>query len=241
MSVPPFPSGLQPPHPHQPPGLSYDAYPAEGWEPNPDQPSAQLVPPPRFVPGSAIPPKGGALATLALVLGLASVPLSFIPVVNVLAVILGIGAIVTGVAALLKHTTRGFSVTGIVTGAFGILTSLAVLVVFALSSTVHVLVDEPIQPPEPWIETVVEFSAETSYGPATVTWGDNFYTDVLDFEDSFSGDRTLTPDASVFLLHVAGDPTLSDQTVSCQILVDGAVVSEQSAQTSVTCAYDVPR
>lgn len=88
-------------------------------------------------PGAAPPAQQGSngLAIAALVTGIIALLLSWIPVVNVLALVLGIVAVATGVGGVRRTRTagvggKGLAVGGLVTGIIAILLSLLIIVLF---------------------------------------------------------------------------------------------------------------
>lgn len=114
-------------------------------------------------PAYAVPTPSG-LAITALVLGLVALILGFIPV---LSVILGGVAIVLGVIALKRGQSKGMSITGIVTGGIGALTSIIAtgLVIFAVATLPTIESPMPIVLEE--LEELEESSAEPLFDPAT--------------------------------------------------------------------------
>lgn len=105
---PPPPSGDQPP-------------PAQSWDdPGGGPPSQQ---------------RSNGLAIAALVCGIIALLLSWIPFVNVLALVLGIAAVATGIGGIRRTRTpgvgqKGLAVGGLVTGIIAILLSLLIIVLF---------------------------------------------------------------------------------------------------------------
>lgn len=87
-------------------------------------------------PAGGYPPQQqqpNSLAIAALVCGIVALLLSWIPLINLLAVVLGIAAIVTGVmgvrrANLPGHGQKGLAVGGLVTGGIALLLSVLILI-----------------------------------------------------------------------------------------------------------------
>lgn len=112
----------QPPQTPPPPPPSNDPG-GQQWGSGPaaDQPPPQQ------------PPQSNGVAIAALVCGILALVLSWIPVINLLAVVLGIAAIVTGVmgirrARLPGRGQMGLAVGGLVTGVIALLLSLLILI-----------------------------------------------------------------------------------------------------------------
>lgn len=93
--------------------------------------------PPWEGPTSATPrQQSNGVAIAALVCGILALLLSWIPVVNVLALVLGIVAVISGVVGIRRANRpgvgqKGLAIGGLVTGALGALLSAAILLAFA--------------------------------------------------------------------------------------------------------------
>ena len=122
----------QPPQTPPPPPPSGDPGGSEAWSTGQHTgasgepvPPGQQAPPPR--PGS------NGLAIAALVCGIVALLLSWIPVINVLALLLGLVAVGCGIGGIRKAGStgagqKGVAVGGLVTGILAILLSLVILV-----------------------------------------------------------------------------------------------------------------
>lgn len=113
----------QPPQTPPPPPPSADGPGDSSWQ-SWDQPAG------RHPPQSQQP---NGLAIAALICGIVALLLSWIPLVNVLAVVLGIAAIVTGVMGIRRanrpeYGQKGIAVGGLVTGGIAFLLSVVILV-----------------------------------------------------------------------------------------------------------------
>ena len=75
--------------------------------------------------------KKSSLTTASLVLGIIGAVLSFIPVINNAAFILGIFAIIFGIVTLVKKTGKGKSIAGLVLGIFAVIITLAMQSAFS--------------------------------------------------------------------------------------------------------------
>ncbi|MBV9099858.1 MAG: DUF4190 domain-containing protein [Candidatus Dormibacteraeota bacterium] len=136
--------------------------------PHSDRPSPPLPPPSGYVPpGSpppyhyygphpyAVAPPGNGIAIAAGVCGIIAVVPSWIPIFNIVSIILGILAVVFGFignsrANRLGGAGRGMSVTGIVCGIVAIVISILFLIIFAVSvHTVTTVPDFPTFTPFP--------------------------------------------------------------------------------------------
>ena len=85
--------------------------------------------------------KKGTLAVLALIFGIAAIVISWVPLINILSILLAIAAMVLGVIEIKRIDTgrtaaagRGFAVAGIILGA------LAVLLGIGLSFLLNMLI-----------------------------------------------------------------------------------------------------
>lgn len=61
------------------------------------------------------------LSTAALVLGITGLVLSVVPILGLVALPLGILAVIFGAVGNKRHVRRGFALTGIITGSFAVL------------------------------------------------------------------------------------------------------------------------
>ncbi|MCH8563711.1 hypothetical protein LTI14_10885 [Nesterenkonia sp. YGD6] len=68
------------------------------------------------------PPQSKALGIASMVIGIVAIVLGFIPLIGLLSFILGPAAIVLGILALANKTGQAQAITGIVTGALGLIT-----------------------------------------------------------------------------------------------------------------------
>jgi hypothetical protein len=80
-------------------------------------------------------PQPNGLAIAALICGIIALLLSWIPVINFLAIILGIAAVVTGIMGLRRagdprYGQRGLAVGGLVTGGLALVVAIAMLAFF---------------------------------------------------------------------------------------------------------------
>jgi hypothetical protein len=80
-------------------------------------------------------PQPNGLAIAALICGIIALLLSWIPVINFLAIILGIAAVVTGIMGLRRagdpgYGQRGLAVGGLVTGGLALVVAVAMLAFF---------------------------------------------------------------------------------------------------------------
>lgn len=115
----------QPPQTPPPPPPSNEPG-GQQWQ-SPSQPAGDQPPPPQQQSQS------NGVAVAALVCGILALVLSWIPVINVLSVILGVVAIVTGVMGIRRASLpglgqKGIAVGGLVTGVIAVLLSLLILI-----------------------------------------------------------------------------------------------------------------
>lgn len=71
--------------------------------------------------------KQSGLATAGMVLGIIAIVLSFIPVINFIAIILGALAFIFGVVALIKKASTGKAVTAVILGALSVVIAVVML------------------------------------------------------------------------------------------------------------------
>ncbi|RGE24281.1 DUF4190 domain-containing protein [Leucobacter sp. wl10] len=95
--------------------------------------SNPVPPPPPAAPAAPAEPAYGAapaqskgLAIAALVLGIVSLVFCWIPAIGIIA---GVVGLILGIIALRKRQSKGMSLTGIITGALGIVASIIILIV----------------------------------------------------------------------------------------------------------------
>ena len=234
--------------PPLPRGFEYDAYHEQVWEANPDVPSSlvgPMTPGPVVPPVNPKPPKSQALGIASLILGLVSVPLGFIPVVNVLSIITGTLAIVLGVAALRRGLPKPLGIVGMLAGIGGIAITTVVLGMFWLFGQRQTFTVDPV--PTPAVE-VFDYSVEYNAwapGEASVSWGvgdaatleEPLYAQEL-FSGSWSSfDQAFQGGDLAAAIYVNGEP---GRLVSCEVLVNGAVVDQQSGVGSVSCQVKLP-
>lgn len=120
MSEPPQ-QAPPPPDDLPPPGSATGTGQPGAWQ---SGPAGQQPPPQRT---------GNGIAVAALVCGVIALIVSWVPFVNVVAILLGIAAIVCGIAGIRRAgrhggSGRGMAIGGLVTGALGLLFALFVLV-----------------------------------------------------------------------------------------------------------------
>ncbi|MCS5723049.1 DUF4190 domain-containing protein [Herbiconiux sp. CPCC 203407] len=79
-------------------------------------------------------PGGTALATTALILGIVTIVLAFVPILNLLAVFVGIAALVVGLIAVNRARSRGKgkALTGAILGGVGTVLSIVLIVVYTV-------------------------------------------------------------------------------------------------------------
>lgn len=197
-----------------------------------------------YVTGAGAPgPASNGLVIAALVCGVIALLLSFMPFIGLVSVLIGAAAIITGVLGLRRGQSKGMSIAGIVTGALGLLISIAVtaLTVAAVSAAVQEggsalssigasRSSEANAPHE------VELRATVDQGDATVNYwigGSSSDQDItaeqISVTDSVTGSETLS-------ISVTEDLTdTGSQNVTCEILVDGRSVAKETGTSSAHC------
>lgn len=112
--------------------------PPPGDQPPPPPPDSQPPPPQSWDdPGGGLAPQqqSNGLAIASLVCGIIALLLSWIPFVNLLAFVLGLVAVGTGIGGIRRARTpgvgqKGLAVGGLVTGIIALLLSLLIIVLF---------------------------------------------------------------------------------------------------------------
>lgn len=109
------------------------SYETPGTPQNPYQGPPQ-GPPPGPQQGSPRPEGGTTLATTALILGIVTVVLAFVPVLNLLAVFIGIAALVVGLIAVNRARSlgKGKALAGAILGGVGTLLAIVLAVVYTV-------------------------------------------------------------------------------------------------------------
>lgn len=134
----PVPTASQQPAPQQPGAYGgYQGAPAGGYP----APAGFLG------PGTAQPAPGSGLAVTSLVLGILAVLGCWIPLVNVVTILMGVAALVTGLVAIARVRKgtgggRGLGVAGVMLGIVAVVVSVVVLVVTVATVSA---VDEGLQ------------------------------------------------------------------------------------------------
>ena len=188
--------------------------------------------------GGQVPPQktGNGFGVAALVLGIIAIVLAFIPVIGVVAFVLGGLALILGIVGVTrKGRPRGMSIAGLVLG----LVSLIVAgIVTALTAAVVDAVDQSVQELDSDLNSMhsVEYRATVDSGEAEASFGTTNGMSNEDFTGSWSTDAELSGfDAAS--LTVTGDlMSGAEQELTCEISVDGKVVSEQSGTDMISCS-----
>ncbi|MDR0782849.1 MAG: protein kinase [Propionibacteriaceae bacterium] len=92
----------------------------------------------------------------------------------------------------------------------------------------------------PLSDKVVEYSATVSSGKGTVTWGSQFQN-TEDFTDTWSVTEYVPQDDWFLTLTVQGDVrNISNTTVTCEIVLDGKLVTQKTGTYIAICSYMLP-
>ena len=242
------PAGPTPPAAYGTPGQApqYGATPPYGTDPSygavpPGSVPPGAVPPYGAMPGGApyVPPPAtsttNGMAIGALICGILSLPVSFIPFVNIMAIILGLVAIVLGFLARRKATGKGLAMGGIIAGAVGVLISIIVIVVtvVALGSVAQQAgqIGETLNAP-----VQVDMSATAADGTAQLSYGAVASLTDDSFSGSWSKSETLQGSDVGVMVTVTADPSASSSDVSCEIKVNGQVSDSQTGSGMVMCS-----
>ena len=180
--------------------------------------------------GAPGPQKSNVLAIVAVVLGGLAFLLSWIPFVNFLAIAFAIGGAVCGVIALVRRLGgKPLAITGVVLSAIAIIVSIAInafLVSVASTATDELSKISETFSAQANAQHTVQYKITTS-APAEVSYSDangskteqitaNWDKEVKETGYGVFGYVTVTTDFD------------TDADVSCQIIIDGQVVSEDA-------------
>lgn len=198
---------------------------------------------------------GSGLAIAALVLGIAALVLAFFPFVGLLSVLLGAAAIVCGILAMRRRQSKGMSIAGIVTGALGLVGSILVTLAAAALmaaleestsafSSIGASSSAAASPPgvlggtsDPSATHDVELIGSVDGGSATMSYsvgGSSSSEDITADTLSVTGRATT---GEPLVVTVMKDFTVEGETtVSCEIVVDGTSVAQETGNTSATCS-----
>jgi hypothetical protein len=179
------------------------------------------------------PPKtGNGFGVAALVLGIIAVVIAFIPLLGVGSFILGALAAILGIVGLTKKgRPKGTSIAGLV---LGVVSLIIAGIVTAMTAAFVGAVDESVQEMEKM--RVVEYRATVDTGEAQVTFGGSGGTSNESFTGQWSGEDQLEG-FDVATMSVSGDVMAGgDQALTCEILVDGQPVAEESGTGMITCS-----
>ncbi|MDR2930675.1 MAG: hypothetical protein LBV06_07225 [Propionibacteriaceae bacterium] len=176
-------------------------------------------------PAATPPAKAGSgLAIAGLVLGVLAILGSFIPLLNIGAIILGVLAAVLGLIALLTHRPKGLSLAALLLGVIAIVISVVVLNAAAQAA------DNALNKP-----MIVEYIATSSAGEAKASWGTSGTSN-----ESFTGNWTKSETGKgsdlAATLTVTGDLRTDGQTLTCEIKIDGKSVTTQTGEDFITCS-----
>ena len=223
MSQPFFPG-----QPDQPPAQPYPPAPQapfgpQGYPPNPAAYPPAAYPPAVYPPAAypqPSPTNGFAIA--ALITGIVALPLAFVPLVNGLAIIAGIAAVVLGLIGAHKQTAKGVSIAGTVLG--GVALVISIIVIIVSTALLHSVTTE----------VIVDYTATVSTGSANASYG-TISTSNQDFTGSWSDSESVPKVDGSVSLYVYGNDFTQDQTVTCEIRVNGAIVSSESGTYMASC------
>ena len=165
-------------------------------------------------------PQGGTgLAITALIVGIVALVLSVIPVLGMVSIVLGLIAVVFGIIAIVKKTAgKGMAITGIILGALG---AVVAMIITALLGAAFTAFDQEMN-----AEHTVEYVV-TSAGDASVSYWSGNGTSSADITGDWSEEFTVTG-PSMASLTVTGEFTDDSGEVTCEIIIDGETVSENS-------------
>lgn len=191
--------------------------------------------------GAPQPRPSTALAIVALVLGALAFVFSFIPVVNIMAFIFGVGALVCGLIALIRKLGgKAMAIIGLVLAAIAIIIAIVVDVVVA--AAVGTAANEASK-------SVASYSAQasarhtveykvTTDGAASVNYWTPNGTSQAAVTSAWTKDVTSTGFTSALVSVTSSDFQNSSASVSCEIIIDGKSVAKNTgtgAGASASC------
>ncbi|WP_077490709.1 DUF4190 domain-containing protein [Sinomonas mesophila] len=180
--------------------------------------------------GAPGPQQSKVLAIVALVLGGLAFLMSWIPIVNVVAIAMAIAGAVCGVIALVRKLGgKPLAITGVALSGVAIIISIAMTLLAAavLSTTAGELskISETFSA-QANAEHTVQYKVTTS-APADVDYGDANGTKTEQITENWDKEFTET---GFFIGHVSVMANFDTEAdVSCQIIIDGVVVSEDAS------------
>lgn len=252
-SVPPQDGQQQPPTPPAQAPATQGYYSANqapsGQGPSGPVPPNYVPPTPGGQPPYSSPASG--LAITAMILGIASVVLSWVYV----GLALGIGGIIFGVIAANKKQSKGMWITGIITGAIGALLSIAMIVatIFVFSAarqasesikSSYSSYSESYASANAPKDVTIKFVAKVEKGKATA----RYYSSAGSSNESFDGTLEKTVPTQIkyssgyAMLSVSStDYSITDNKVVCEIYVDGKLVNTNQGSTYTNCNYTITK
>lgn len=217
-------------------------------QPDPQQPVPQQPAPQQPVPQYAAPqnpaslkPKGSGLAIAALVLGIVTAVISFIPFLNQFAFFTGVVGLILAIIALVKKTpSRGSAITGLILSVVGmIIATIVIIITMAFLNTVKDSVDKAgagvtsAMNKETKVKYVVTSDIPVKADYRSVQGSENAPVQgTWEKEVTFTGFNT--PYVSVM-----PDDFMQKGTVTCEIFIDGASVSKKSGDSTINCSGTV--
>lgn len=221
-----------PNHPGNPYEQGSQGYPHQG---NGQSGYPQGYPQPGYSQGGyGQPPQrqGNGFGVAALVIGIIALLLSWIPFINIGAIVLGAIAVILGILGLRrKFVGKGMSIAGIVLGALAIIASAIILI--ATAALVGVVQDE-VERVESQSFTV-EFIATTDSG-GTATYGVGSDMETVVVTDQWSEEATVTGLKVATVSVSAPTGAATGGQYSCEIRVDGRTVSEDTSSSQASCS-----
>lgn len=190
-------------------------------------------------PGGGAPAYGGpqgprrssALAVVALVLGALAFVFSFIPVVNVIAFVLGIASLVCALVALIrKMGGKPMSVIGLILSVVAIVSAVIVNVVVAAAvSTASTAISKSLETysAQASAKHAIQYKVTTT-GAATVHYWTPDGSSQADVAAEWSKDVSSTGFTSALLTVASSDYQNKGASVSCEILIDGKSVAKHT-------------
>ena len=181
--------------------------------------------------GAPGPQQSKVLAIVALVLGGLAFFLSWIPFVNFVAIAFAVAGAVCGIIALVRKLGgKPLAITGVALSAVAIIISIAVNVFTAavLSSATNELskISETFSA-QANAQHTVQYKVTTN-GPAEVDYSDT--NGSKNEQITANWDKEITETGLVFsTLSVMADFENNDAQVSCEIVIDGTIVSQEAA------------
>ena len=186
-----------------------------------EEPTQNPVPvptPPPVAPPSGVPVPGKGLAITSLVLGI----LATLSGIFFIGGLFGIAAIVLGIIALQKKVGKGMSITGIITGALGILGTLGAVAVIVLATSGIQSRAQDVQRKNDVTRISSMVVSEQVYTQGTLPTPEDFVADfdASTFTIKLASSGEPTTDTAVYTTNQNCEGTTGDKEYAVRVLLE---------------------